>query len=106
MITVTFVQPNGDEYTFDAEVGDTLMDVAVDNGVDGIIAQCGGGCSCCTCHTWLREPWVERLGPATGDEAELLDYALGRTDRSRLACQIRLTEHMDGLVVEVPSRQG
>lgn len=106
MITVTFVQPNGDEYTYDAEVGDTLMDVAVDNGVDGIIAQCGGGCSCCTCHTWLREPWTERLGPATGDEAELLDYALGRTDRSRLACQIRLSESMDGLVVEVPSQQG
>jgi 2Fe-2S ferredoxin len=106
MITVTFVQPNGDEYTYDAEVGDTLMDVAVDNGVDGIIAQCGGGCSCCTCHTWLREPWTERLGPATGDEAELLDYALGRTDRSRLACQIRLAESMDGLVVEVPFQQG
>ena len=66
MITVTFVQPNGDEYTYDAEVGDTLMDVAVD----------------------------------------LLDYALGRNDRSRLACQIRLAEHMDGLVVEVPSQQG
>ena len=106
MITVTFVQPNGDEYTYDAEVGDTLMDVAVDNSVDGIIAQCGGGCSCCPCHTWLREPWTERLGPATGDEAELLDYALGRNDRSRLACQIRLAEHMDGLVVEVPSQQG
>ncbi len=79
------------------------MDVAVDNGVAGIIAQCGGGCTCCTCHIWVLEEWQDQLKPAHPDEDDLLAYALGRSSRSRLACQVRLTKNLDGITAEIPS---
>ena len=103
-ISVTFVQPDGMRESYEGIVGDHLMDVAVDNGVRGIIGQCGGGCTCCTCHVWVDPQWQERAKGASGDERELLSYALGVNERSRLACQIRLTQELDGLVVEVPSQ--
>jgi 2Fe-2S ferredoxin len=104
-INVTFVQPDGQRETFAGPSGDHVMDVAVDNGVVGIIGQCGGGCTCCTCHVWVDAQWQERLAPAHSDEKELLSYAIGVSERSRLACQIRLTEDLDGLVVEIPFEQ-
>ena len=103
-ISVTFVQPDGRRESYDGILGDHLMDVAVDNGVRGIIGQCGGGCTCCTCHVWVDPQWQERAKGASGDERELLSYALGVNERSRLACQIQLTQELDGLVVEVPSQ--
>ena len=102
-ISVTFVQPDGMRESYEGIVGDHLMDVAVDNGVRGIIGQCGGGCTCCTCHVWVDPQWQERAKGASGDERELLSYALGVNERSRLACQIQLTQELDGIVVEVPS---
>ena len=103
-ITVTFVQPDGSRESYPGALGDHVMDVAVDNGVSGIIGQCGGGCTCCTCHVWVDPQWQQRAKTAHGDERELLSYALGVNERSRLACQIRLTPELDGLVVEVPSQ--
>ena len=103
-ITVTFVRPDGSRESYQGVQGDHVMDVAVDNGVNGIIGQCGGGCTCCTCHVWVDPQWRERTKTAHGDEQELLSYALGVNERSRLACQIRLTAELDGLVVEVPSQ--
>ena len=103
-ISVTFVQPDGMRESYEGILGDHLMDVAVDNGVRGIIGQCGGGCTCCTCHVWVDPQWQERAKGASGDERELLSYALGVNERSRLACQIQLTQELDGLVVEVPSQ--
>ena len=103
-ISVTFVQPDGTRESYEGTVGDNLMDVAVDNGVRGIIGQCGGGCTCCTCHVWVDPQWQEWTKDAGGDERELLSYALGVNERSRLACQIRLTQELDGLVVRVPSQ--
>ncbi len=103
-ISVTFVQPDGMRESYEGILGDHLMDVAVDNGVRGIIGQCGGGCTCCTCHVWVDSQWQERVKGASGDERELLSYALGVNERSRLACQIQLTQELDGLVVEVPSQ--
>ena len=102
-ISVTFVQPDGMRESYEGILGDHLMDVAVDNGVRGIIGQCGGGCTCCTCHVWVDPQWQERAKGASGDERELLSYALGVNERSRLACQIQLTQELDGIVVEVPS---
>jgi 2Fe-2S ferredoxin len=103
IINVTFIQPDGREETYQGPIGDHVMDVAVDNGVAGIIGQCGGGCTCCTCHVWLDVNWQDRVKPAHHDETELLSYAIGVCERSRLACQVRLTEDLDGLVVEIPS---
>ena len=102
IIQVTFIQPNGDVLSYDARPGDTLMEVAVDNGVDGILAQCGGGCSCCTCHCWVDAEWADKLPSAQPEEADLLSYALGWRATSRLACQIRLKAEHDGLTVRVP----
>ena len=102
-INVTFIQPDGRTETHQGPIGDHVMDVAVDNGVAGIIGQCGGGCTCCTCHVWIDPNWQDRVRPAHNDETELLSYAIGVCDRSRLACQLRLTQELDGLVVEIPS---
>ena len=103
MINVVFVQPDGRRDEVQAPVGDSLMDAAVDNGVAGIIGQCGGGCTCCTCHCWVDVSWVEKLAKPHRDEVDLLEYAIGLEDNSRLACQIRLSEDLDGLVVTIPS---
>tara|TARA_X000000950_G_scaffold254802_1_gene318896 strand:- start:748 stop:1104 length:357 start_codon:yes stop_codon:yes gene_type:complete len=103
LINVTFILPDGRSRTLQGTSDDTLMDVAVDNGVEGIIAQCGGGCTCCTCHCWIKAPWTERLPPASLDEAELLTYAIGYSANSRLACQVRLRPDLDGIVATIPA---
>jgi 2Fe-2S ferredoxin len=105
MIQVTFTQPDGQTETFASKPGDTLMDVAYDNGVAGIQAQCGGGCTCCTCHCWIAAPWLEKLQPPHKDELDILEYAWGRAANSRLACQVALCPELDGLQVEVPEQQ-
>ncbi len=81
------------------------MDAALDNGVAGIKAQCGGGCTCCTCHCWVRRPWFEQLPPPHKDEFHMLEYAWGREANSRLSCQIELTDVLDGIEVDVPQQQ-
>lgn len=78
------------------------MDCAVDNGVAGIRAQCGGACTCSTCHCYVVAPWFMRVGPPLGDEKDILEYVPERRANSRLSCQIVLTESLDGIVVEVP----
>ncbi len=78
------------------------MDCAVDNGVPGIAAQCGGGCTCSTCHAVVDERWFALTGEAAGDERDILAFVPERQPRSRLTCQIVLHEGMDGLVVHVP----
>ncbi|WP_411085121.1 2Fe-2S iron-sulfur cluster-binding protein [Streptomyces sp. 061-3] len=106
MPKVTFVGSTGPEHTVDATVGDSVMAAAVKNGVPGIIAECGGNCSCATCHVWIREEFAPLVGPPNDMEDDLLDLAVGeRRGTSRLACQIRLTEALDGLVVDVPPDQ-
>ena len=81
------------------------MDVAIDNGVKGIKAQCGGGCTCCTCHCYLETPWDQYANAPHQDELDMLEYAWGRAGNSRLACQVNLTPAMDGMQVHVPERQ-
>ncbi len=105
MTRVTFIQADGRSETFAAKAGDTLLDVALDNGVDGIKGQCGGGCSCCTCHCWIRTPWFEHLIVPHQDELDLLEFAWGRAENSRLACQVPLTDALDGMEIEVPEQQ-
>lgn len=102
---VTFVLPDGARRTLVAETGETLMDLALDNGVPGILAQCGGGCTCCTCHCYVPEPWASRLPAPDPDERELLAYAWAPRADSRLACQVWLDPSHDGLIVEVPAEQ-
>ena len=91
--------------THDATVGESVMDCAFDNNVPGILAQCGGGCTCCTCHCYVDAPWFDALPPMHPDEVELLPYAFEPAPNSRLSCQIRLTEALSGIIIRVPAEQ-
>ena len=82
----------------------SLMQAAVKNGVDGIDADCGGVCSCATCHVKVRPEWLDRVGPAGTTEQTLLELEDKATPHSRLACQIKITDRLDGLVVDVVGR--
>lgn len=105
MVEVTFIQPDGSAQTFAGSEGDTVMDVALDNNVVGIEAQCGGGCTCCTCHCWIPSPWFEALPAPHKDETDLLVYAWRRGAYSRLSCQIFLEPSLSGIRIEVPAEQ-
>ncbi len=81
--------------------GNTVMEGALDNGIAGILAECGGACACATCHAYIAEEWVSRLKPMEEMEDAMLDTATDRQPRSRLTCQIELTDDLDGLEVFV-----
>ena len=102
MPTVVFVHPNGSREPHAVPSGRTVMDCALDNGVRGIYAQCGGGCTCSTCHGVVEDVWFARAGPPVGDEADILEFVPGRQPTSRLTCQILMTSDLDGIVVHVP----
>jgi 2Fe-2S ferredoxin len=105
MPRVVFEHPDGTREAHAAIVGETVMDCALDHGVAGIRAQCGGACTCVTCHCYVASPWFERLPGARGDELEMLEYAWRRRPNSRLACQVVLDAACDGMVVVIPRRQ-
>jgi 2Fe-2S ferredoxin len=102
-IKVTFVQLDGVEKTItDGEVGESLMELARANGVEGILGDCGGGCACATCHVYVDEPWMEVVGKPDDIEDMTLDMVSDvHKANSRLCCQIRLTPEMDGLRMHV-----
>ncbi|MFU8816259.1 MAG: 2Fe-2S iron-sulfur cluster-binding protein [Pseudomonadales bacterium] len=105
MPQVTYVQPDGTRRTCPVAVGDTVMDGALDNAVPGIIAQCGGGCTCATCHCYVLSPALCSLPPPHPDELEMLEYVWERRANSRLACQVRLDQGVSHVVVAVPAQQ-
>lgn len=105
MPQVTYVQPDGSCTVCQLANGESLLDGALDNAVPGIIGQCGGGCTCATCHCYVPLRFAGRLPPAEGDEVELLEYVWQRRPESRLACQIFVDDSHDGLEVEVPAKQ-
>lgn len=106
MAKITYIQPDGSEKTIEASSGSTVMETAVDNDVNGIVAECGGACSCATCHVYVDPAWVDKL-PAKDDmEMDMLDFAFEPDEvRSRLTCQIKVTADLDGLVVQMPEKQ-
>ncbi len=105
MVHIRFLTASGIPYDVEVAPGETVMDAALDHGVPGIAAQCGGGCTCCTCHCYLRADQAQWFPAPVQDELDLLEYAWQRRETSRLSCQLRLTEAMDGLCVEVPAQQ-
>lgn len=105
MPKVIFRQPDGTQTEIAAVAGDSVMETAVDNDVPGIVAECGGACSCATCHVYVDPEWLEQLPPRELQEDGMLDCAFERRDNSRLSCQIEVTEALDGLVVTVPEEQ-
>ncbi len=102
MPRITFIEPNGAQRAVDAKVGETAMQVATRTGVEGIIGECGGSCICATCHCYVDDAWRQRVGSATDAEADTLEFkARSVRPESRLACQIQVTEDLDGLVLRV-----
>lgn len=106
MPTITFVEPNGGVRLVDAPEGETAMRAATRSGVEGIIGECGGSCICATCHCYVDEAWRQRVGPPGDVEADVLEFeAHEARPESRLACQITLTDALDGLVLKVVGRR-
>ncbi|MEQ8860298.1 MAG: 2Fe-2S iron-sulfur cluster-binding protein [Pseudomonadales bacterium] len=105
MPQVTYVQPDGSRATYRLVPGESVLDGALDNGVRGILGQCGGGCTCATCHCYVPEPFFSRLAPPDQDELDILEYVWEPRANSRLACQIRVGPALDDLVVVVPAQQ-
>jgi ferredoxin, 2Fe-2S len=105
MPKITFVAQDGARRTIDAENGSTVMEVAIKNGVPGIEAECGGACACATCHVYVDADWQEAAGKAEPMEEDMLDFAYDIRPTSRLSCQIKVSDKLDGLVVSTPSKQ-
>jgi ferredoxin, 2Fe-2S len=106
MTQVTFIDSDGTERAVSAVDGASLMNAAVANAVPGILADCGGACSCATCHVHVQPPWLERVGGPSALEASMLEFAPELQTGSRLSCQITVTPDLEGLVVRIPSEQG
>jgi len=106
MALVTYVQHSGARQDVDVPAGDTIMQGAVNNMVDGIAAECGGGLACATCHCYVANDWSAKTGEASLVESEMLEaVASERRPTSRLSCQITVTEELDGIVIYLPETQ-
>jgi ferredoxin, 2Fe-2S len=105
MAKITFIQPDGSSQTVEATVGQTVMEAAKLHNVPGIEAECGGACACATCHVYVDEEWREKTGSPSEMEEDMLDFAFDVREESRLSCQIKVAEELDGLVVRVPPKQ-
>ena len=105
MVKVTFIEFDKTEHTIDAENEMSLMEVAIQNGVPGIDADCGGACACATCHVYIDSNWIDKTGTAEQMEQDMLVFAFDVTDQSRLSCQIKVSDDLDGLVVNLPEKQ-
>ena len=96
---------DGTRHELEVQAGSTVMENAVRNSVRGIEAECGGACACATCHVYVDEEWSARVGAPEAMEEDMLDFAYDVKPTSRLSCQIKMSEGLDGLVVHVPERQ-
>ena len=105
MPRITFISHAGEERAAHAEVGDSVMQVAMNNVVPGLLADCGGNCSCATCHVYVESPWFEKLPVPSADEQAMLECALHVQPNSRLTCQIHVTPDLDGMVIRTPVSQ-
>jgi len=105
MVQITFTDSEGTARTVDAEIGSTVMETAIKNDIPGIEAECGGACACATCHVYIDEAWFEKTGGPSPMEEDMLDFGYDVRANSRLSCQIKVTEELDGLQVSTPEKQ-
>jgi ferredoxin, 2Fe-2S len=105
MAKITYIEHDGTEHTLEVKPGLSVMEGAVKNNVPGIDADCGGACACATCHVYVREDWLDKTGTRSAMEESMLDFAEGVEANSRLSCQIKVTDALDGLVVTMPESQ-
>jgi 2Fe-2S ferredoxin len=105
MPKILFIEHNGKQHLIDAEAGKSVMQNALDNLVPGIVGECGGACSCATCHGYIDPAWAQKIPAKSENEEMLLDGAMHTEPNSRLTCQIMMDAEMDGLVVRLPISQ-
>ena len=105
MAKITFIQPDDSEITASGVAGMTVMETAIKAQVPGIDADCGGACACATCHVYVEPDWQSKTGARNAMEEDMLDFAFDVRDNSRLSCQIKVTDALDGLRVKVPAKQ-
>ena len=105
MPKITYIEHDGTEHVVEAKVGLSVMENAVRHNVPGIDADCGGACACATCHVYVDDAWRDRTGAQSAMEESMLDFAENVEPSSRLSCQIRFTEALDGLIVRTPENQ-
>jgi 2Fe-2S ferredoxin len=105
MPKITFSDSSGAARTVEAEVGSTVMETAIRNNIPGIEAECGGACACATCHVYVDEAWREKVGGPSPMEEDMLDFGYDVRSNSRLSCQIKMTDDLDGLTVTTPDKQ-
>lgn len=101
MTKVVFIDRQGGRHEVEANNGVSVMEAAMDNSIPGIYAECGGTCSCATCHCYVGDAWVDKIGPMDDLEDGMLDGAKERRPNSRLSCQIRISDALDGIELEV-----
>lgn len=105
MPKILFIENDGTQHEVQVPIGYSVMQGAIDNMVGGIVAECGGACSCATCHCYVDEEWLSKVGEPEPAEKDMIEFAVGRRAGSRLSCQIQVTEQLDGLVVQLPESQ-
>ena len=105
MPQVTYIEHSGTEHRIELEAGKSVMQGAIDNGIPGIDADCGGECACATCHVFVEGDWLAKCGTPGEQEASMLSFAATAEPNSRLSCQITMSPELDGLVVRMPEAQ-
>jgi 2Fe-2S ferredoxin len=106
MTKITYIEHNGKSHTIDVENGLSVMEGAVQNNIQGIDADCGGSMACATCHVYVKEEWLDKLTKKEDGEEDMLDMAFEPNKFSRLSCQLLVSDELDGLTVNIPSKQG
>lgn len=104
---VTYISSDGESQSVEVQNGESVMRGAMENGIDGIVAECGGGLACATCHCYVDQAWAEKAGtPTSQDERDMLEMTASEVKpTSRLSCQIEMADDLDGLVVHLPEAQ-
>ena len=106
MPKITYIDASGTERTVEGKNGMTVMETAIKHNIPGIDADCGGACACATCHVYVDAAFAEKVGKPSAMEQSMLDFAENVKESSRLSCQIKVKDELDGLIMRVPSRQG
>jgi 2Fe-2S ferredoxin len=106
MPTIIFIEHDGTVHKVEADIGSTVMETGLRNDVASIVAECGGSCTCATCLVHVDDAWSAIVGPPSAEEEEMLDSAFEVKPTSRLSCQIKVTQALDGLIVHTPAYQG
>jgi 2Fe-2S ferredoxin len=105
MPKITYIDSSGTARVVEAENGSTVMETAIRNNIPGIEAECGGACACATCHVYVAPDWFEKVGPPSPMEEDMLDFGYDVRPNSRLSCQIKVSDELDGLTVTTPEKQ-